>query len=222
MENISEKLAKILKESGFSDLTEIQKLVIPKIKEGKNIIFRAPTGYGKTLAAFLPLLDKLDPGSEGIQLLYITPLKSLNRDIFKNIITISNKMNIEVDIRHGDTTAYERANQVRMPPHCMITTPETVQSILLSKKLVEKLKNLRFVIVDEVQSLMESKRGTQFSVALERLRRLSNFQTVGISATISQTLRKLGSFYRQMRVFRFPAIKKVQHRGCLSQFQKRG
>ncbi|MCL4391585.1 DEAD/DEAH box helicase [Candidatus Parvarchaeota archaeon] len=185
MENISEKLAKILKESGFSDLTEIQKLVIPKIKEGKNIIFRAPTGYGKTLAAFLPLLDKLDPGSEGIQLLYITPLKSLNRDIFKNIITISNKMNIEVDIRHGDTTAYERANQVRMPPHCMITTPETVQSILLSKKLVEKLKNLRFVIVDEVQSLMESKRGTQFSVALERLRRLSNFQTVGISATIA-------------------------------------
>ncbi len=185
MENISAKLEKALKEVGFTDLTEIQKIVIPKIKEGKNIIFRAPTGYGKTLAAFLPLLDKLDSDSEGIQLLYITPLKSLNRDIFKNIITISNKMGIEVDIRHGDTTAYERANQARMPPHCLITTPETVQSILLSKKLVEKLKNLRYVIVDEVQSLMESKRGTQFSVGLERLRRISNFQVVGISATIA-------------------------------------
>ena len=185
MENISAKLEKILKEAGFTDLTEIQKIVIPKIKEGKNIIFRAPTGYGKTLAAFLPLLDKLDPDSEGIQLLYITPLKSLNRDIFKNIIAISNKMGIEVDIRHGDTTAYERANQARMPPHCLITTPETVQSILLSKRLVEKLKNLKYVIVDEIQSLMESKRGTQFSIGLERLRRISNFQVIGISATIA-------------------------------------
>jgi ATP-dependent Lhr-like helicase len=185
MENISAKLEKILKEVGFTDLTEIQKIVIPKIKEGKNIIFRAPTGYGKTLAAFLPLLDKLDSDSEGIQLLYITPLKSLNRDIFKNIITISNKMGIEVDIRHGDTTAYERANQARMPPHCLITTPETIQSIFLSKKLAEKLKNLKYVIVDEVQSLMESKRGTQFSVGLERLRRISSFQVVGISATIA-------------------------------------
>ena len=185
MESISAKLEKVLKEVGFTDLTEIQKIVIPKIKEGRNIIFRAPTGYGKTLAAFLPLLDKLNPDSEGIQLLYITPLKSLNRDIFKNIITISNKMGIEVDIRHGDTTAYERANQSQMPPHCLITTPETVQSMMLSKKLVEKLKNLKYAIVDEVQSLMESKRGTQFSVGLERLRRLSNFQVVGISATIA-------------------------------------
>ena len=109
MESISTKLEKVLKEVGFTDLTEIQKIVIPiiknfinvhkkvfivgkficydkkynvenfnkfillKIKNGKNIIFRAPTGYGKTLAAFLPLLDKLDPDSDGIQLLYITP-----------------------------------------------------------------------------------------------------------------------------------------------------
>ncbi len=185
MEGLSEKLTKILKDIGFEDLTEIQKIVIPKIKNGKNIIFRAPTGYGKTLAAFLPILDKLNPDLEGIQMLYITPLKSLNRDIFKNIIKISNKMGIEVDIRHGDTTAYERSNQVNMPPHCLITTPETVQSMFLSKKLVEKMKNIKFVIVDEVQSLMESKRGTQFSVALERLRMLAKFQTIGISATIA-------------------------------------
>ena len=185
MEGLSEKLGGILKELGFTGLTEIQKLVIPKIKEGKDVIFRAPTGYGKTLAAFLPLLDKLSPDSEGIQLLYITPLKSLNRDIFRSIINISNRMGIEVDIRHGDTTAYERSNQARMPPHCLITTPETIQSIFLSKRLVEKLKNLKYVIVDEIQSLMESKRGTQFSVGLERLRRLSRFQTVGISATIA-------------------------------------
>jgi ATP-dependent Lhr-like helicase len=207
MEGISEKLSKALDELGFKGLTEIQKIVIPKIKSGKNIIFRAPTGYGKTLAAFLPILDKLDQDSDGIQVLYITPLKSLNRDIFKNIIKISNKMGIEVDIRHGDTTAYERANQARMPPQCLITTPETVQSILLSKRLVEKLKNLKFVIVDEVQSLMESKRGTQFSVALERLRRLSSFQTVGISATIAD-FKETGDYLSAEESVSFPGDKK--------------
>lgn len=182
---ISKKLKKALEELGFKELTDIQKLSVPKISQGENIVIGAPTGYGKTLAAFLPFIDKIDTGSNHLQLLYITPLRSLNRDIFKNIITLCNKMNIEVDIRHGDTSPRERANQAASPPHCLITTPETLQSMFLSKRMVEHLKNVRYVIVDEVQSLMESKRGTQFSVGLERLRRLSSFQTVGISATIA-------------------------------------
>ncbi|MBE5727969.1 DEAD/DEAH box helicase, partial [Candidatus Parvarchaeota archaeon] len=184
-EFLSERLQKTLKELGFSEPTEIQKEAIKKILEGKSIIVSAPTGYGKTLSAFLPFIDKIDPASKGIQMLYITPLRSLNRDIFKNVIEIGNKLNIEIDIRHGDTSAYERANQVRFPPHCLIITPETMQSLFLSKNMVENLKNVRFVIVDEVQSLMESKRGTQLSVGLERLRRLTSFQIVGLSATIA-------------------------------------
>lgn len=184
-EFLSEKLQKTLKELGFSEPTEIQKEAIKKILEGKSVIVSAPTGYGKTLSAFLPFIDKIDPTSKGIQMLYITPLRSLNRDIFKNVIEIGNKLNIEIDIRHGDTSAYERANQVRFPPHCLIITPETMQSLFLSKNMVENLKNVRFVIVDEVQSLMESKRGTQLSVGLERLRRLTSFQIVGLSATIA-------------------------------------
>ncbi len=185
MDILSDKLQKILREAGFGELTEIQKLAIPRISAGENLILGAPTGYGKTLAAFLPFLDKIDTGSGNLQLLYVTPLRSLNRDIFKNIITISNKMGVEVDIRHGDTSATERANQAKMPPHCLVTTPETLQSMFLSKRLVEHLKNVKYIIVDEVQSLMESKRATQFSVALERLRRITKFQTVGISATIA-------------------------------------
>ena len=184
-EFLSDKLQKTLKELGFSEPTEIQREAIKKISEGRSVIISAPTGYGKTLSAFLPFIDKIDPSSRGIQMLYITPLRSLNRDIFKNVIEIGNKLSIEIDIRHGDTSAYERANQVRFPPHCLIITPETMQSLFLSKNMVENLKNVRFLIFDEVQSLMESKRGTQLSVGLERLRRLTSFQIVGLSATIA-------------------------------------
>ncbi len=185
MDILNPKLKKILEEYGFKELTEIQKLAIPRISAGENLILGAPTGYGKTLAAFLPFLEKIDVSSNKLQLLYITPLKSLNRDIFKNIISISNKMGVEIDIRHGDTSATERAKQANVPPHCLITTPETVQSMFLSKRLVDHLRGVKYVIVDEVQSLMESKRGTQFSVGLERLRSIANFQVVGISATIA-------------------------------------
>ena len=185
MDILSEKLEKILRELGFKDLTEIQKLSIPRINAGKNVVISAPTGYGKTLAAFLPFIDKIDVGSPKLQLLYITPLKSLNRDIFKNVISIGNKSGAEIDIRHGDTPASERANQVRAPPHCLITTPETLQSMFLSKRMVENLRNVKYVVVDEIQGLMESKRGTQFSIGLERLREIATFQIVGLSATIS-------------------------------------
>ena len=195
METLSPKLQKIITDFGFTELTRIQKEVIPSIASGKNIVIRAPTGYGKTLAAFLPMLDRIDIDKPGVQLLYITPLRSLNRDVFKNIINIGNKFGVEIDVRHGDTSAYERANQVSQPPHCLITTPETLQSMFLSKKMMEHMKNLKFMIVDEVQSLMESKRGTQFSVGLERLKTIADFQIVGISATISdfeETKRFLG------------------------------
>ena len=140
METLSPKLQKIVNEAGFTEFTGIQKEVIPKIKAGANLIIRAPTGYGKTLAAYLPMLDKVDVDKPGIQLLYVTPLRSLNRDVFKNIIKISTKFGAEIDIRHGDTSAYNRANQIRMPPHCLITTPETIQSMFLSKKMMEHLK----------------------------------------------------------------------------------
>lgn len=187
-DRLSKKLQDALKARGFEEPTDIQKQAIDKILSGKNVIISAPTGYGKTFAAFLPCLDRIDTSKAGIQLLYVTPLRALNRDIFKNIIDVSNKIGVEIDIRHADTSASERANQVRMPPHCLITTPETVQSLFLSKGMKENLKNLRFLIVDEVQSLMESKRGTQFSVAIERLKQFSpNFQIIGLSATIADT-----------------------------------
>ncbi|MCW1292989.1 MAG: DEAD/DEAH box helicase [Candidatus Parvarchaeota archaeon] len=197
---LSSKLKSVLKEEGIEELTEIQKLVIPKILAGEDIIFSAPTGYGKTLAAFIPCLEKISPSS-GLQMIYITPLRSLNRQIFNKIIEIANKLDITVDLRHGDTSSYERQQQNENPGDIMITTPETLQSIFLNKKLIPHLKNIRFVVVDEVQSFLESKRGEQLNVALERLRRFAHFQVIGISATlpnVEEALNLIGAknFYK--------------------------
>ncbi|MEM3830071.1 MAG: DEAD/DEAH box helicase, partial [Conexivisphaerales archaeon] len=138
---------------------------------------------GKTLAAFIPCIQRIDP-DKGLQMLYITPLRSLNRQIFDKIVSIANKLEITVDIRHGDTSSYERQQQNENPGNIMIITPETLQSLFLNKKLIQHLGEIKFVVVDEVQSFLESKRGEQLNLGLERLRRFSNFQIIGISATL--------------------------------------
>ena len=110
MDNIlSDKLKKILGELGFNEFTDIQKLSIPRIYSGENLVIGAPTGYGKTLAAFLPFIDKIDANSGKLQLLYITPLRSLNRDIFKNIIQVCNRMGIEVDLDVFSSSSMKRS-----------------------------------------------------------------------------------------------------------------
>jgi ATP-dependent Lhr-like helicase len=168
---------------GINSLTEIQELVIPEILKEEDILFSAPTGYGKTLAAFIPCLQRMNEDA-GLQLLYITPLRSLNRQIFASIIQLASYLDLEVDIRHGDTSSYERKMQSYMPPNALIITPEALQSIFLSKRMLEHIKSVKYVIVDEVQSYLESKRGTQLNFGLTRLRRFATFQSIGISATL--------------------------------------
>ncbi len=159
----------------FSEPTEIQVLAIPAILEGKNVLAIAPTGFGKMEAAVLPILTRLletiDAGKrEGIQVIYITPLKALNRDMTERLEFWCHLLGIRLAVRHGDTTSSERAKQRDSPPQFMVTTPETLQSMLIAPKLEKSLENVKWVVVDEVHELADSKRGLQLSLGLQRLR----------------------------------------------------
>ena len=159
----SERLLSLMKEKGFGELTEIQKLAIPAVETGASCLVLAPTGYGKTECALLPIFDFIiqHQDSPGIIALYISPMRSLNRDMMERIRWWSEKLGISVSVRHGDTTQSERARQARKPPQLLITTPETLQAILPAKLLGEALKNVERVVVDEVHELYSDKRGAQ-------------------------------------------------------------
>jgi ATP-dependent Lhr-like helicase len=168
------------------DYTSIQKLAIPIIKEGKNCLVVAPTGYGKTEAAMLPLIDMVSrERRQGISILYITPLRALNRDMIRRLELLCKEVGVTIGVRHGDTSQKERKAQVEKAPEILITTPETLQSILVNQKLRLYLTSLRALVVDELHELYSNKRGAQLSVAMERLAEAAgDYQRVGISATV--------------------------------------
>jgi len=186
-----------MEESGIKTPTDIQSAALDPILKGRNVLIVAPTGTGKTEAALLPIFSNLLSARDrkGISLLYVTPLRALNRDLMKRLTFWSAKLNLTCDVRHGDTSRAQRELQTRRPPTILVTTPETLQAILPARRMRQHLKNVQWVVVDEVHELAQDKRGAQLTVGLERLREITgkDFQRIGISATIGEP-DKIGSF----------------------------
>lgn len=183
--------------------TACQRAAWPPLAAGENLLLAAPTGSGKTLAAFLAALDALV--REGVALglpaetrvLYVSPLRALGNDIRRNLelplmgirdelfLAGEPDVDIRTAVRTGDTPSATRALMRRLPPHVLVTTPESLYILLTSESGREGLATVRTVIVDEIHAIAGSKRGAHLALSLERLERLCapGLARIGLSAT---------------------------------------
>ncbi|MEO3386382.1 ligase-associated DNA damage response DEXH box helicase [Mesorhizobium sp. CAU 1741] len=170
--------------------------LLGKTRAGASVLLVAPTGAGKTLAGFLPALTDLSqrakrkPGEAhtGVHTLYISPLKALAVDIERNLGRPVSEMTLDISIetRTGDTPQHKRARQKLAPPDILLTTPEQLALLIASKDADRFFAGLKYVVLDELHSLVTSKRGHLLALGVARLRKLApQLQTIGLSATVA-------------------------------------
>ena len=187
----------------FGAPTDAQAAGWPPIMSGRDTLLAAPTGSGKTLAAFMAGIDRLVGEAEAgtleaaTSIVYVSPLKALSNDIQRNleeplegirqraIAAGHEPPAIRTGLRTGDTTAAERQQLVRQPPHILITTPESLYLMVTAQRGRETLRGVRTVIVDEIHALARDRRGSHLALTLARLDHIADArpQRVGLSAT---------------------------------------
>ena len=162
------------------------------IKKGFDVILHAPTGGGKTIGGFMPSIDDFinnNYKSQEFHTLYISPLKALTTDVQRNLLNPINdlEINIKVETRTSDTSTYNKAKQIKKPPNFLMTTPESFALLMARTDVINLFKNLKFVIIDELHTFFDSKRGHLLSLNVARLRSIKPFQVIGLSATLKNT-----------------------------------
>ena len=180
-----------LKKKGWS-LYDHQIETLRLIKKGFDVILHAPTGGGKTIGGFMPSIDDFinnNYKSQEFHTLYISPLKALTTDVQRNLLNPINdlKINIKVETRTSDTSTYNKAKQIKKPPNFLMTTPESFALLMARTDVINLFKNLKFVIIDELHTFFDSKRGHLLSLNVARLRSIKPFQVIGLSATLKNT-----------------------------------
>lgn len=218
---------KAIRERGreLREPTPIQVLGIPRILRGENVLLVAPTGSGKTECAFLPVLHFLAAEKEagrlepGVYALYITPLRALCSDVARRLRSYVRSAlgdGYLVGVWHADIKKNEKTKLAEKPPLVLVTTPESLEAILDTKHRFRKhLAKLRWVIVDEVHELAESKRGLHLLVLLERLKAtfgIPRLQRILISATVGdprRIARLFGGSDGKVRVVRDPGLRRI-------------
>ena len=193
----------------FAAVTEPQALGWPKVRTGRDVLISAPTGSGKTLAAFLICLDGLFRRARSgalpdeTEAVYVSPLKALSNDVRKNLeIPLAEIAGMAAErgiplapvraaLRTGDTTAWERQQALKQPPHILVTTPESLFILLTTERGRRMLGTTRTVIVDEIHAVVDDKRGSHLALTLARLDALvqetgrARPQRIGLSATVN-------------------------------------
>jgi Lhr-like helicase len=201
--NVFNPLMKKWWQSTFKEFSPPQKYSIINIHRRENTLISSPTGSGKTLSAFAAIINELTTLilnqrlEDRVYCVYISPLKALGNDIEKNLNEPLKKINdifeektnkklgIRVGVRTGDTSTSDKAKMLKKPPHILITTPESFAIMLTTTKFKENFQGTEWVIVDEVHSLADSKRGTHLAISLERLSAKKEYCRIGLSATVS-------------------------------------
>jgi ATP-dependent helicase Lhr and Lhr-like helicase len=211
----------------YPEPTPAQLAAWPRIREGAHVLIVSPTGTGKTFAAFLSVLNDLallhaaGKLRNSIYAVYVSPLRALSYDLEKNLAEplraiYGDTSPIRVGLRTGDTTQSERQKQFTKPPHILLTTPESLSLLLSQTKWLPHLETVRWVIVDEIHSLAESKRGAHLALSLERLQALGgSLQRIGLSATVAplnEVAQYLVGTHRKCEVLDVSPAKKVDLR----------
>lgn len=174
---------------GWTDLRPLQRAAIEPVRSGRDCLLLAPTAGGKTEAATFPLLSQMaEDDWQGLSALYITPLRALLNNLHPRLEGYASWVGRRVGLWHGDTSSGDRSRILRDPPDILLTTPESLESMLVSTGVDHRalFANLRVVVVDELHAFAGDDRGWHLLAVLERLQRLAGrrLQRVGLTATV--------------------------------------